>query len=171
MIRLFDVENKVLIPTEHCFALRFLRKIMDDHPDDYIEVYKYLFYMTCPDPDLNPFFHVPEVEKEDLILDEIDAEFSTEDSDIIDALAKCNKLYETETSRAYTGIKKMLDKISIYMADTPITDGRDGNLTQIVNTAKSFDGIRQSYKGVYKDLQEEQESKVRGSQMLAYDSK
>jgi len=29
--------------------------------------------------------------------------------------------------------------------------------------------VRQSFKGVYKDLQEEQDSKVRGGQNMAYD--
>jgi len=170
MIKLFDVQNKVLVPTEHCYALYFLKRIMDNYPDNHITVYKYLFYMTCPDPDLNPFFHTVEEEREDIILDEIEADFSTEDDDVIHALDMCRKLYETETSRAYNGIKKALDNIAKYMANTSITDGRDGNITQLTNVAKSFDSIRQSYKGVFKDLQEEQESKVRGSQRLAYDS-
>lgn len=170
MIKLFDVENKVLVPSEHCYSLYFLRVIMDEYPDDYISIYKYIFYMTCPNPDLNPFFHFPEDEKEDVILEEIEAEFSTEDVHIVKALDLCNKMYETETSRAYYGIKKALDNIAKYMANTSITDGRDGNLTQIINAAKQLDGIRQSYKGIFKDLQEEQESKVRGSQRLAYDS-
>lgn len=170
MIKLFDVQNKVLIPTEHCYSLSFLRKIMDEYPEEYITIYKYLFYMTCPDPDLNPFFHFEEDTKEEVILEEIEAEFSVEDATIIKALDRCNQMYETETSRAYYGIKKALDNIAKYMTVTTITDGRDGNISQIVNTAKSFDTIRQSYKGAFKDLQEEQESKVRGSQRLAYDS-
>lgn len=169
MIKLFDVENKVLIPTEHCYSLFFLRRIMEEYPEDYITVYKYLFYMTCPNPDLNPFFHFKEDEKEEVILQEIEAEFSTEDEAIVQALDLCNRMYETETSRAYYGIKKALDNLAKYMAVTAISDGRDGNITQIINAAVKLDMIRQSYKGVFKDLQEEQESKVRGSQRLAYD--
>ena len=39
----------------------------------------------------------------------------------------------------------------------------------LVAAAKNFDQIRSSFKGVYKDLQEEQSSKVRGGIGMAYD--
>jgi hypothetical protein len=55
------------------------------------------------------------------------------------------------------------------MEATPITHGRDGNMNSIITAAKNYEAIRQSFKGAYKDLQEEQQSKVRGGQGLAYD--
>jgi Flp pilus assembly protein TadG len=67
-------------------------------------------------------------------------------------------------------MQKALDRIARYLATTQITDGKDGNIAQIRAVAKDFDSIRQSFKGVYKDLQDEQQSKVRGGQGLAYDS-
>jgi hypothetical protein len=170
MIRLFDVQNGKVIPTEHCYTLYFLKNIMKEYPEDYLKIYQYLFYMCCPNPDLNPFFHTLEAEKEELILQEIGAEFSTEDELIQHALEVCSKLYETETSRAYEGIKTALNNMATYMKNTAITDGRDGNISQIARVAKEFDMIRQSFKGVYKDLMEEQKSTVRGGQRLAYDS-
>lgn len=170
MIKLFDVQNNKVIPTSHCYTLYFLKNIMDEYPEDHLKIYTYLFYMTCPNPDLNPFFHVKESEKEEMILEEVGAEFSTEDDMIIHALEVCKKLYETETSRAYYGIKTALDNMATYMASTAITDGRDGNISQIARVAKDFDSIRQSYKGTFKDLIEEQQSTVRGGQKLSYDS-
>lgn len=169
MIRLFDIQDGKLTVTEHCYTLKFLKDIMDNYPEDHIKIYTYLFYMTCPNPDLNPFFHFREEEKEEVIFAEIDAAFSTEDELIVRALDLCGKMYETETSRAYYGIKKALDNIGRYMAYTPVTDGRDGNVTQIGRIAKEFDSIRQSYKGVYRDLMEEQQTKTRGGAGLAYD--
>jgi hypothetical protein len=168
--RLFDVQNGVVIPTEHCYTLKALKDIMDNYPEQHMKIYQYLFYMTCPNPDMNPFFNVPQIDKEDLILQEIEAEFSPEDDDIFTALKFCERMYETPTSRAYEGMQKALDRISRYLATAQITDGKDGNIAQIRALAKDFDGIRQSFKGVYKDLQEEQQSKVRGGQGLAYDS-
>lgn len=169
IVKLFDVQNGIVVPTEHCYTLKTLKDIMDNYPDDYLKVYLYLFYMTCPNPDLNPFFHVPEIDKEEMILKEIQAEFSPEEEEIFVALLFCKKLYETPTARAYDGMQKALDRISRYLATTAITDGKDGNIAQIRAIAKDFDGIRQSFKGVYKDLQDEQQSKVRGGQGLAYD--
>ena len=167
--KLFDVQNGVVIPSEHCYTLKALKDIMDNYPQDHLKIYLYLFYMTCPNPDLNPFFNVPHMDKEDIILNEIVATFSTEDDDIVTALRFCQRMYETPTSRAYEGMQKALDRISRYLSTTQITDGKDGNIAQIRAIAKDFDAIRQSFKGVYKDLQEEQQSKVRGGQGLAYD--
>ena len=170
IVKLFDVQNGVVIPTEHCYTLKALKDIMDNYPKDYLKIYQYLFYMTCPNPDMNPFFHTPELDKELLVLGQISADFSTEDDDIHIALQFCQRLYETPTSRAYKGMASMLDRLARYMENTPITDGRDGNINPIVAAAKNFDQIRSSFKGVYKDLQEEQSSKVRGGIGLSYDS-
>ena len=169
IVRLFDIQDGVIIPTEHCYTITTLKKIMDDYPEDYLKIYQYLFYMTCPSPDLNPFFNLAEDDKEEIILAEISAEFSPEDDGIPGALNMCRKLYETPTSRAYNGIKQMLDRLARYMETTSITDGRDGNITALVNTAAKFQQIREAYKGAYKDLQEEQSSKVRGGIGMAYD--
>jgi len=59
IVKLFDVQNNSVIVTEHCYTLNFLKEIMDEYPDTHMPIYTYLFYMTCPDPDLNPFFNLP----------------------------------------------------------------------------------------------------------------
>lgn len=169
MIRLFDIQDGKLIPTEHCYALSFLKNIMDAYPDDYIEIYKYLFYTCCPNPEANPFFNVPEEDKEELILQEITVNFSLEDDLILLAKQRCAQLYETPTVRAYNGMSKMMDRLAKYMQDTPISHGRDGNINSLVSAAKNFEAIRASFKGVYKDLLEEQKSHTRGGAGLAYD--
>jgi hypothetical protein len=78
-------------------------------------------------------------------------------------------MYETPTYRAYVGIKAMLDRLAQYMEVTPIEHGRDGNMNSMINAAAKFEQIRQSYKGAYTDMQQEQESSVRGGAGLAYD--
>jgi hypothetical protein len=169
LIRLFDVQNDVVVPTEHCYTLKTLKNIMDKYPEDYLQIYQYLFYMTCPSPDLNPFFTTPELDKEELILEEVGAEFSTEDEAIRNALKFCSDMYETPTSRAYHGIASMLDRLASYMATTSIEHGRDGNINQLVNAAAKFDAMRASFKGAYRDLKDEQQSHVRGGEGMAYD--
>ena len=170
IIKLFDIHNNVIVPTEHCYTLKSLKDIMDEYPEDYLKIYQYLFYMTCPSPDSNPFFHTPEIDKEEIVLQEIEADFSTEDEAIRRARMFCDDMYSTATSRAYKGMASMLDRLARYMETTPITAGRDGNINSLVAAAKNFDQIRLSFKGVYKDLQDEQSSKVRGGIGLSYDS-
>jgi len=169
MVKLFDIQNGTVVPTEHCFVLETLKKIYDEYPEDYLSIYAYVFYMTCPNPELNPFFDIIENDKEELILREVNAEFSTEDTAIRDAIKFCEKLYETPTYRAYMGIKQMLDRLARYMENTPIEHGRDGNINSLVNAAAKFEQIRMSFKGAYKDLMEEQKGTARGGQQLAYD--
>ena len=147
IVRLFDVQNGKVIPTEHCYTLEFLKDLMEEYPDTYMSVYQYLFYMSCPNPDLNPFFNLPEHEKEDIIVEQVGLEESTEDSKIRYSLDMCRKLYETPTYRAYVGIKSMLDRLARYMETTQIEHGRDGNINSLVNAAAKFEQIRNSYKG------------------------
>jgi hypothetical protein len=170
MIELFTVENGVIVPTVHCHTITYLKNIMDNYPDNYLKVYMYLFYMTCPNSKFNPYFNMPEEEKEETILNDIDADFSTEDDMIILAKDKCEQLYETPTMRAYKGISRMMERLAKYMSDTEISHGRDGNLTSIINAAAKYDGIRNSFKGIAKDLQDEQAtSRRRGGSQGAYD--
>lgn len=169
MVRLFDIQNGKVVPTEHCYTINYLKAIMDNYPDNYLKIYCYVFYMSCPNPDFNPYFDIPEDDKEELILRDIDADFMSDDDVIQAALKGCVKLYDTPTWRAYRGIKTMLDRLAHYMETTPISHGRDGNITALVNAAKNYDSIRASFKGAYKDLKEEQQSKIRGGAGMAYD--
>jgi len=169
MIKLFDLQNGKVIPTEHCYTITYLKDIMDEYPEDYISIYAFLFYMTCPNEDLNPYFNLKEDDKETTILQDVNANFTTEDPLIITALNNIRELFETPTSRAFRGIKIALDNMADVMSETKPTFGRDGSATALLRIAKDFDDVRQSYKGVYKDLQDEQSTRTRGGGSLAYD--
>lgn len=171
IIRLFDYQNGTIIPTEHCHALKSLKVIMDKYPDNYIKVYLYIYYMTHPDPAENPFFHMDENDKEELILTEIQADFSTDDKDIAKALEFCNTLYDTPTRRAYEGAKSMMDKLAKFFKKGTLTTGRDGSLDSMVRTMEKYDKLRESFKGVEKDYMEEMKAITRGGSFEAYDMK
>lgn len=98
MIRLFDLSNGVIIPTEHCYTIKFLKDVMDEYPEDHMAIYAYLFYMTCPNEDLNPYFNMPEEDKEETILKDVNANFFCEDELIMEALKRCKELHESPTS-------------------------------------------------------------------------
>ena len=169
MIKLFDLQNGKVIPTEHCYTIGYLKDIMDEYPEDYISIYAFLFYMTCPNEELNPYFNLKEDDKEGIILNDLRANFTTEDPLVITALTNIKELFETPTSRAFKGIKIALDNMADVMSETKPTFGRDGSATALLRIAKDFDDVRQSYKGVYKDLQDEQSTRTRGGGSLAYD--
>lgn len=172
-VKLFDILNGEIVPSEHCYALKVLKDIMDEYKQNkqYLKIYKYLFYRHCPDPEINPCFHLAVDIKEAFIIRQVQVDFSLEDDLIIEADEVVKTLYETELSRAYYGIKTAVDNMAKVMSTELPTFGRDGSASAILQIAKNFDAVRQSYKGVYKDLMEEQKSTVRGQQRLAYDSK
>lgn len=170
MIRLLDVENGKVIPTEHCHTIKWLKAIMDEYPEQevYTNIYAYIFYMTCPSQE-NPFYNVPEYDREEIVLQDIIRNFDPEDTVILTALEKAEKMYETPTLRAYLGMKKMIDNLADYMGTTKIMHGRDGNISALVQAAKNLQGIRQSFKDLSADLAAEQATKVRGGKNLGYD--
>ncbi len=168
MIRLFEIDNGVLKETEHCHSILWLKKIRDNYPQNYLKIYEYLFYMSCMSQE-NPYFNLEENVKEETILDDIGADFSTEDDLIRDALTKTQKMYETVTVRAYNNICIMLDNLGDYMRTTKIKDGRDGNVNSLIRAGKEYDNLRKSFKGIAKDLEAEQQTLVRGAQQLSYD--
>lgn len=167
-IKLFDIQGNAVIPTEHCHTLPFLRRIMDEYPEKHMEIFAYLFYMSCRSSE-NPYYNRPQDEIQEEILRDLEATFDPEDRLVRMALDRCKALYETPTVRAYNGIANMLEKLAFYMETQSITDGRDGNISAIIQAAKNFDSIRKSFKGVAKDLEEEQSSRARGGSRLSYD--
>jgi hypothetical protein len=169
MIRLFDIENGKLIPSEHCYSLAFLKQIREQYPDTHLAIYSYLFYRSCPNPDLNPFFNMPEEEKDEMIFREVGGGFDRSAVIIQEALEKTQQLYETRTYRLYRSFAIMLDRLGVYVETTPIKHGRDGNIGSLIQAAKNIQDIRQQFKGLEKDYLEEQKTLVRGGQMLAYD--
>ena len=104
-----------------------------------------------------------------MAIKDLDIDFSVEADCIIEALQNAILLYETPTLRSYNSIKTMLDNLSDYMRDTAVTSGRDGNITALLRVAEKYDAIRKSFKGVAKDLDDEQNIRARGGQELGYD--
>jgi hypothetical protein len=171
MIKFLELQAGTIIPTEHCYTIKWLKDILDKYPDNHLKVYAYIYYMTCNHDELNPYFNVPLTDKEEIILKDIEADFSVEDPEIIIAIENAHKLFETSMSRAYKGISAMLDRLAIYMEITPISHGRDGNINSLLAAGAKYDSIRNSFKGAYRDLKEEQETRTRGGGSLAYDQK
>ena len=169
MIPLFEIENGVVKPTIHCHTISWLSIIMEKWPEEHLKIYQYIFYMTCPSEEDNPFFNLSDVEKEDAIIVALQPQFSLEEDEINLAIENAARMYETPTVKAYLGIKRALENIATYMGTTTITDGKDGNIAQIRAMAKDYAAIRESYKATAQDLKDEQESHVRGGQNLAYD--
>jgi len=167
LIDLFELTNKQVVPGIACYQLPWLKKIMTEYPDNYLKVYQYLFYTTCPDS-RNSYLNIPEEDREEVINADLHIDFPLDDPTIILALEKCATLYETPILRSFIGAKKMLDKVGKYLADTMITDGKDSNAMAIDRYMTKLPEYWKMYNELAEQLKEEQ-SKVRGSVKISYD--
>jgi hypothetical protein len=168
-IKLFDIQNSKITPTEHCYAISSLKRIMKEYPKDYLSIYAYLFYKTCLIEEENPFANVPEVDKDDIILKEVGGDFLSDDPLIEEALETCYKLYETPTYNLYLAAKVGIEKVSKYIRNVPITDGRDGNNISYLRYIEKYAEVCRTFEDRYKAFKEEQSTIARGGHKIAYD--
>lgn len=167
-IRLFEIDGRTVKPTEHCYMISWLNCIIEDYPKDHLKVLAYIYYMSYTGPD-NPYSNIVEEDREDKIMQALEPEFDTEDHKIQVAIERCTELYMTPTMRSYDAIKTMLDNLNTYLKETPVTDGRDGNIGPLLRIAKEFKSVRESFKGVQDDVEEESKIRARGKSKLPYD--
>jgi len=167
-IRLFEIDGRVVKPTEHCYLISWLNCLIEDYPKDHVKVLAYVYYMSYLGPD-NPYSNIVEEDREEKILRDLEPQFNIESPNILVAIERCQELYMTPTMRSYDAIKTMLDNLNHYLKNTPITDGRDGNIGPLLRVAKEFKGVRDSFKGVQDDVVEESKLRTRGKSILPYD--
>lgn len=169
-IKLFDVQDGVLIPSEYSMTLSSLRRIREKYPVNYIRIFLYIFYTSCPDPEQNPFFNLPEEDKDAVILKEIEADFSTDEPLIAEAIKLATQLYDTPTNRAYQGAKAMMDKLASLFKNQQLTaSGKDSSLTPMLGALEKYNKLRDVFKGVEKDYMDEIKAVTRGGSYSAYD--
>jgi hypothetical protein len=168
LVNLFDVQDRKLVPNQACYAIPWLKIIMDKYPDNYIQVYSYIFFSTCPDGTINPYVNLPEDEREEVVIADLSPlTFSLEDDLVIDTIEKCKKMYETPVLRTFIGAKKMLDKIGRFLDTEEITTGKDGNSTEIRGMLKELSTYWENYNKLENVLKEEQ-SKVKGDRVIPF---
>lgn len=168
LINLFDVEDRKLTPSQACYAIPWLERIMKLYPENYIQIYKYIFFTVCPDGTINPYVNLPEDEREDVVMADLaPLTFSLEDEVVVDTLNRCKKLYETPVLRTFIGAKKMLDKVGRFLDTEEITTGKDGNASEIRAMLKELSTYWENYNKLENVLKEEQ-AKVKGDRIIPF---
>ena len=93
MIPLFDVSDKKIVPSSHCYNIPWMKEIMDLFPNEYIQIYSYAFYTTCPDSTMNPYWNIPEDTRESVILADLKPTFYLDDMRIEAFVNRCKEMY------------------------------------------------------------------------------
>lgn len=167
-IGLFEVQNEIVIPDEVAVRLLpWMRHIREKFPNNYMQVYGYLFYMCCWDG-RNIYINRTDEEREQSIIEDLHIDFSLDEPVIIIALEKCKKLYETPAVRAFKSIKNKIDDICRFLDTNDITSGKNGNAMDIKMFMKELPTFTEDYDKLGLRLKEEQ-TRVRGMKDIAYD--
>lgn len=168
---LFDIEGRKCIPSQACYIVPWLKRIMDKYPTNYIQVYSYLFLTTCPDATLNPYMNFPEEDREDIVISDLKPlTFSLEDPIIIDTLNRLFKMYETPTLRIWRAAKIMLDEMATKLGTKSLTFGKDGNATDMRGMMKELPTFTENFMKLENMLKEEQ-AKVKGDRIIPFHQK
>jgi len=168
-IGLFEVVNDVLIPDEIAVRLLpWMRQIEEKFPNNYQQIYAYLFYMSCWDS-RNIYINRLEEERESAIVEDFHIDFSLDDPLIIVALEKCRKLYTTPAVAAYKSIRSQIEKLNNFLeTTTPISEGKNSNITDIGLILNKLADWTEAYDRMGERLKKEQ-AKVRGGKKIAID--
>lgn len=171
MVSLFELQDGKIILNEICYTSKTLKEIQKVFKKDknYMKVYTYLFYLTCPDKKKNPFWDIAESEKEEFLSHECEIDFSLDEPAFNAAREFCEKLYTTPTKRFFLDCKIGIEKQGEYLRKTTITFGRDGNDSTYLAALKSMGSISSQFAQVQKMFDDEVGSSLRGGGEASYD--
>lgn len=142
-IRIFEVVDGKLIINDQCLRIPELKAVVEKYKDPTAAL-SYVDHMTAPD---SAYMNLSEEEKQEVISEDVGGDFGLEDEEILKAIDKLNKLYETPTMRYYEAIRKSLDITSAQLsAVTQLTYGKDGNAEIIdkmqMNAGKKIEAFK-----------------------------
>lgn len=165
---IFDIENGQVVINHNCLAIPELKAVHDKYTDP-IPAFNFLHYMYYPK---GPYCNTPEEDKEEILLTDFPGEYNLEDEEMINAMTKIESFIMTTSYRYYLDNKILLEKLGKFARTSPITSGRDGNLTALNAQARSTGKTLSEFKVMEKEINKELDEmriKVRGNKKKAYD--
>lgn len=171
-VRLFDIQERGIVPTEHCYSIGYLKDIIEEYGPNAGKIFAYYHYMWDLNPDTNPFADLPEEEKVEVIVRNICPEIDIDDPLIQEGLELVGKLYETPNYRIFKGFKIVMDKLAkeLYYVNISLNK-EDGNISQIKLANITYKELNEGYKEARAAYIEELGSiQARGGGKRSYDA-
>lgn len=165
---IFDIENGHVVINHNCLVIPQLKAVKDKYTNS-IPAFNFLHYLYSQK---GPYCNVPEEDKEEILLQDFPGEYTLEDSEMIEAREKLESLIMTSTYRYYLDQKYSLEKLGKWSRQTPITSGRDGNITAMISQIKSVGKTILEFKQLEKVAEQEineSKARARGNKRIAYD--
>lgn len=162
--KILEYEDGRFRITTNAMLISELKQLVDKYGEDGAEAYlAYVHLMTALD---SPFVNLPEDEKEESIIFEINqtiGSFDPFEPLLKPAVEKLEGLYETDTMRYFKSLKISIKKMGDYIRDEEITSGKDGNLSEIIRIHKESGSTLKSFKDIERQVDDELQVQLRGN--------
>lgn len=162
--RILTVSQNKIVLDETIFAIPEFKALIEYTEGDTLP---FMYIWALYDPQ-SPFMNIEEHEREEAVIKDFPVYEYLQTMEMISAMEKAEKLYFSPLRKILKGAKKAVENISGFLEDTEISDGRDGNLTQIVSTIKSLPQILKAYQEAENAYKQEM-SRSRGSAQYGID--
>ena len=162
--RILTVSQNKIVLDETIFAIPEFKALIEYTEGDTLP---FMYIWALYDPQ-SPFMNIEEHEREESVMKDFPVYEYLQTMEMISAMEKAEKLYFSPLRKILKGAKKAVENISGFLEDTEISDGRDGNLTQIVSTIKSLPQILKAYQEAENAYKQEM-SRSRGSAQYGID--
>lgn len=163
MVKIFDINEGIIVINETCLLMPELKTIVDTYENP-IPVLCYVHYMADPK---SVYRHLPQEEMEELILKDYPGDYTVDDEPVYKAIEKIKRLYQSPTMRLLEDAKIGLKKLGDYLRLTEVTADKDGSGVNYRQTLASIAKISREFRDLDNDVQEE--LRVRGQGNLGYD--
>ena len=163
---LLEYEEGIVKITANAFSIPEVNAIIKKFPKNSESYLQYLYCKTSPD---SPYVNIPEDERDEIILFDIQetlGDFNSEEPLLVPALEKLELLYTSTAKRYRDSLKVSIDKMSLYLRDQPIVAGKDGNLSEIIRIHKEGAATIRNFKDIEKQVDEEIAIKMKGDQEM-----
>lgn len=147
-------------------SLETFSKYYEKDKDKFVKWVAYIHYLLYPVPDQNPFYYMNDLEKETIIAQELGITGWKKPPYYDEIYKLIESVYETPLMRLLKSYKTTIDKISNYLTTTNIDDKNFRNISSFL---KEYDIIREGYKKVLKDVEDEIQSMTKGKVKIGYD--
>jgi len=102
-------------------------------------------YLWAKHDPQSPYQNYDAFEVDEKIQADIPEHIDTNDLLFFKANKRCEELYYSAIRKILNGAKAAVEKVSFHFTTMEVTDGRDGNLTQVVNSIKSLEPLIKGY--------------------------
>jgi hypothetical protein len=161
---ILEYEDGRVKVTVEAYIIPELKAIIDKYDIDAEPYLAYVHLMSAID---SPYINYEREERnETVIYDIINSlgDFDTEDELLQPAVERLEAMYKTPVRAFFEELQQELHRFRIYLRNTPIIDGRDGNLPERQRFMEKVGTTLSNYKKAEQQADEELKMNTRGDQ-------